>query len=297
VDLADGGLTAVTNSTDLISSLGIRFNNNNSIFYVANSLFPPNGSAPRQGGVGAYHANGDQIFYVDLTHIANDGLPRLINDILIIGEDLYVTESVQGVIYKINSSLGVEVWSENVLYKDLNTSTFPVGINGLDRFESKDYILAVRTGFGVANYSALFKIPLADPNNPFQVPIHNGEFLTNADGARFDTNGDLYVVGNGAPANKVFQVHSDDDFATAAIVGTGQVPHISPTSIVILSGEVYVVTADGLSTGGSYYLEHVTITPVASSSTATTGTGTAETATGGDGTGSSAAMRLSSWLC
>jgi len=159
-------------------------------------------------------------------------------------------------------------------------------LNGIDRYGTNSYLIAVRSG--VANESAIFKIPIVEPSQFTKVTIKDGLFVSGADGCRFrQSNGDLYIVGN-APANVLYHVTSDDDWETATINNaypTGP----APTSLVVLEEEdefgVYVLISNNFSPTGPYYIEKYAGSDIPSSSSTGSGTGTGTGSGTGSGTG------------
>jgi len=117
--------------------------------------------------------------------------------------NVYITDSFAGVIYKVSPANEVTVFAKSDLFK-----TEGVGLNGIV-FHPNGYLIVDNTAKG-----QLYKIDLKNPKDVKKVMIDN--YFIGADGLLLNDKTKLTVVVNGG-SDKIFQLSSTDDWATAKV--------------------------------------------------------------------------------
>ena len=123
-------------------------------------------------------------------------VPGFPNDIAIDkkGDNLYVTESIGGAVYKVDLKGGdVELWfADPLLEGDINVSPvpFPIGANGI-AYDDDSLIVAN------SQQPRLVRIPFGPEGDPMDPEIIlDDPILAGADGIALDVHGDIYVACN-----------------------------------------------------------------------------------------------------
>ena len=220
----DGRVTAHVEDEELISSVGIEADEPRDRLLVANA----DRSALQSGGVGqaklgVYNlTTGARIAMVDLaaTADAGDDVVHFANDVAVADDgSAYVTDSRFGAIYHVT-----------IDYEALLLHRFDdggAGPNGIVHHPG-GYLL-------VARGATLWKVPLDDPAAAAEVTLP--EEVPGQDGMVWSA-GRLAIVSNSS--NRVVALTSEDDWATATIVGIASY-EIQATTAAVVGDDVYVV--------------------------------------------------------
>jgi sugar lactone lactonase YvrE len=209
----DGMVMPLITDPDLVSSVGIEVDAPRDRLLVANSnsqVFQ--GAGPGQARLGVYDLNtGTRLAMVDLaatipnppanaTYFANDAVAAPDGTI-------YVTDTMQNVIYRVTPDYQASVWHRFPPSADL-------GLNGIV-YHPSGYLL-------VAGGSVLYKVPIANPASLTAVTLP--EAIEGQDGMVWTEDGRLAIISNSQ--SRVVGLSSNDDWATAQLAGvasfTGQ---------------------------------------------------------------------------
>ncbi|MFC1959132.1 SUMF1/EgtB/PvdO family nonheme iron enzyme [Chloroflexota bacterium] len=231
----DGTATAFIEDANFMSPAGLEIDRVNNRLLVANgdvsAFFPmPSPDGPRQANLGSYDlTTGERIFMADLSSfqtISNsDGMSgTLPNDVAVDTEgNAYVTSTISPVIYRVGIDGEASIFVEDESLAWLNgIVAHPDG-----------YLL-----IGSAE-NLLFKIPLDEPE---LIPIELG------DGINFDITDGMILLPDGNlvmvtfPSSRIYQLHSNDDWASATLVAesTGHWQGWA-TTIAYRNGDVYAI--------------------------------------------------------
>lgn len=218
----DGTPTPFIQDERIPSSLGLEFDE------AGNRLLVAATDLQASAFLGIYDAtSGDNIAFVDLTAATPNDVEHFANDIAVDGEgNAYVTDSTAGVIYRVDSQ-----GTPSVFLEDDSFST-QFALNGIAYNAAGDYLLAVRV-------PDLIKIPLSDPTAFTVVSV--GTPLAGADGIVFldEAETTLAVVSN--VLGTVYQLNSQDEWATAAVTGSFNTGLVQPTTVAARDGSAYVL--------------------------------------------------------
>ena len=216
---SDGRVTEFISDTDLVSSVGIEADELRNRLLVANSdreVFQ--GESSGQAKLGVYDlTTGERIEMVDLAaaieNESNDAV-YFANDVAV-GDDgtVYVTDTRMNVIYRVSTDYQV-----SILYRFVDGDD--AGPNGIVSHPA-GYLL-------VARGAALWKIPLADSANAVEVTLP--EEVPGQDGMVWIA-GRLAIVSNSE--NRVVALTSNDDWATAELVGEAGYSSQATTAAVV----------------------------------------------------------------
>lgn len=166
----------------------------------------------------------EKLMDVDLTDVAPAGA-RFANDVAVDADGVaYVTDSLAGAIYRVDMSGNVSYLSNDLFAGQ------GLGLNGID-YSNGSLIV------GKSSDGALYKISLADPTNIVTVQLPQA--LTGVDGITFRSDGKLLAVSN--REGKMYLLSSSDDWATATIDATSDVPQGS-SAVVLKDSTAYVLT-------------------------------------------------------
>lgn len=241
----EGNVEPFVEDENLMASIGIHIDTANGVLLVANSDFAVTSAAnvPGVAQLGAYDLEtGEQIYFADMTDLT-DGR-NFTNDVTSDPDgNAYVTNSFSPVIYKVDPEGNGEIFIEA---EELGAEGF--GLNGIDYHED-GYLLAA-----VAASQSIYKIPLEDPESLTAVELSEP---LGVDGMLFKDDGNLVAVAsNSDGVRRVYELSSDDDWATAAVVASGDaMPEAAPTTAAIRDGAVYVVHAHFSGIGGEEPVE------------------------------------------
>lgn len=207
----DGTANVFIEDADFVSPAGVEIDTITNRLLVANgdvsAFFPyPLADGPQQANLRAYDlTTGERIFVADLSSIQtipnSDGISgTLPNDVAVDSDgNAYVTNTISPDIYRVDIDGQASLFIEDESLAWLNG------------------IVAHPDGYLIIGSSPnrLFKIPLDEPE---LIPIELAdEIIFNVtDGMIFLPDGDLVMVT--FPASIIYQLHSDDDWASAALV-------------------------------------------------------------------------------
>lgn len=236
----EGNVQPFIEDENLMASIGIHIDTVNGVLLVANSDFAVTSDQDATGvaQLGAYELEtGEPIYFADMTGLTEGR--NFTNDVTSDPEgNAYVTNSFTPVIYKVNPEGSAEIFIQN---EQLGAQGF--GLNGIDYHED-GYLLAA-----VAGTQSLYKIPLDDPASLTQVELSQPLGI---DGMVLDEEGNLVTVATNAEGvRRVYEISSDDEWATATVVASGDaMPDAAPTTVALRDGAAYVVHAHFGGIGG-----------------------------------------------
>jgi hypothetical protein len=210
-------------------------------------------------------ADGTIHWHASVTHLGEAGAPKLVNDVSLPdgNGNIYATESLQGLVFKISSS------GQASLFTDLDLlasqDALGLGANGIEiiSFEGEEYLLVGVSGL-TPSTSYLLRIPLQNPKNAEKVLISNADNVYSFDGLYYDRVAEnLYSVNNNE--NLIQKLASTDGWKTAALIGelTPKCPGAPASTVVHLDnnpnhvGSVYALCPLAFSARGPYQIENV----------------------------------------
>ena len=143
----------------------------------------------------------------------------------------YVTDSFAPIIYKIDAQGTASVFLED---SRLAAPAGNFGLNGIV-FHPGGFLLVTKYDEG-----ALYKIPLTNPSAFTRVA---SPAVPSADGLLLTDNNTLLVASNGigTKINTVFQMHTSDGWASAAITKSVATGDVFPTALAQRGADVYVL--------------------------------------------------------
>ena len=220
---------------DLVSSVGIHVDTYNDRLLVANSdasIFF-GGEGPGMAGVAAYDLeSGERLFLTDLGALLPDS-GHFANDLTADADgNVYVTDSLVPVIYKVDVDGNAEIFIE-----DEQLMGVGFGLNGID-YHPDGYLLAA-----VAGSASIYKIPLDDPSALSAVELSEPLSI---DGMVLAPDGNtLYAIATtGDLANgglqEIVEVTSEDDWTMAEVtarIETGG----DATTVALRDGTPYFI--------------------------------------------------------
>lgn len=220
----DGRVTAHVEDEELVSSVGIEADEPRDRLLVANadrSVFQSGGVG--QAKLGVYNlTTGARIAMVDLAAVADagdDGV-HFANDVAVADDgSAYVTDTRFGAVYDVTID-----YEASLLHRFDDGGAGPNGIV----HHPGGYLL-------VARGATLWKVPLDDPASATEVALP--EDVPGQDGMVWSA-GRLTIVSNAS--NRVVALTSDDDWATATVVGVASYATQATTAAVV-GDDVYVV--------------------------------------------------------
>ncbi len=224
----DGRVTAAITDAALGSSVGIEVDEARDRLLVANSdasVFQGQGTG--QAKLGAYNlATGQQLAMVDLsTAIPNAPADAtyFANDVAVADDGTaYVTDTMRAVIYRVSPDYQVTLFHQFQPVEGL-------GLNGIVHHPS-GYLL-------VAGGETLYKVPVDKPAGTTVVKL--AQPVAGQDGMVWASNGNLVIVSNSE--SRVVALSSTDDWATANVVGVGQMEG-QVTTAAAVGDAIYVVS-------------------------------------------------------
>ncbi len=165
-------------------------------------------------------------------NLATDAGKHFANDLAMDEKgNIYVTDSYSPNVYKIDASGKATVFATSDWFKSED-----VGLNG---------ILYHPQGFLIVDHStngALYKIDIKNPKNITQVKIQG--LFPGADGMVWQSAGMLAMVQNKG-ANKIYQISSNDNWATAEVKGaTATLDNFQhSTTATVQDGRVWILNS------------------------------------------------------
>lgn len=256
----DGATEALIEDGDLINSVGIEVDVERGRLLVANANFGAflGGLPETQSLLGIYDLEtGERLHMVDLQAATGDGR-HFVNDIALDGEgNAYVTDSAGPIIFKVDVEGQASVLVEDDQFAgevDFGNGAFSYALNGI-AYHADGYLIVASS----AN-NGLFKVTLDDPVEVTSVTLEQP--IVFPDGLLFAADGNLVVVSG--LSGMVLALSSDDDWASAAVVGTFMTqtdPQMgqAATTATMRDGEVYVLytSFNPTSPPGVYQIGHV----------------------------------------
>ncbi len=216
----DGSVTPFIQDDRIPSSLGLEVDE------MGNRLLVAATDMERKGFLGIYDlSSGENLAWVDFAPLTPNDPEHFVNDVAVDSQgNAYVTDSFAGVIYRVDVAGAASIFLEDESF----STNF--ALNGIVYDEASDSLIAVRV-------PDLIKIPLASPYQFTTVQLDKS--LVGADGLVFTDDNTLVVVTNNPP--HVYQVVSDDEFASARITGTFEPGNVNPTTVAARDGQAYVL--------------------------------------------------------
>ena len=230
----DGTLTPFVIDPDLLASVGIHMDAAHNRLLVVSSdtrlFLDP--TLPGFARLAAYDLeSGERLFMTDLAALT-DGGPHVANDVTVDADgNAYVTDTFAPIIYRVDPSGEASIFVED---ERLAGEGGTPGLNGID-FHPDGFLLVPLMAQGL-----LYKVPVADPEALTEVALDRP--LYGADGVTLLDDGRLVVVGG--QAGTVYEVASDDGWATAVIERKSTLPAgVVATTAAVRDHIVYVVYA------------------------------------------------------
>jgi hypothetical protein len=221
----DGMVMPLIADPDLVSSVGIEVDAPRDRLLVANSNSAAfDGSVPGQAKLGVYDLNtGTRLAMVDLGALIPNATGGFFANDAVSAPDgtVYVTDTMQNVIYRVTPDYQGSVW-----YRFPPTEG--LGVNGIV-YHPAGYLL-------VAGGSVLFKVPISNPGSLTAVTLP--EAVDGQDGMVWMADGRLAIISNSQ--SRVVGLSSNDDWATAQLAGVGTFTGQGTTGAVV-GDDVYVV--------------------------------------------------------
>ena len=210
----DGNVSPFIEDERFISTVGVAINEEQDRLYIANSDVGVSlNSSPETefqlAALGIFKlSTGEPIDYVDLSSLS-PGEPHFANDIDVDDEgNAYITDSFSPIIYKVSPE-----GNPSILLEDEQFAGEGFNLNGIVAHPD-DFLIVADSNDGL-----LYKVPLDSPEEFTQVKIDRT--LVNADGLLLTDEDDLVVITNdlnGESSNRVFNLHSRDNWESAEIV-------------------------------------------------------------------------------
>ncbi len=166
--------------------------------------------------------------YIDLGAL-KPGIPHFCNDIALAADGTaFITDSFSPIIYKVttDNKASVFLMDDRFVGKGFN-------LNGI--LDLGDFLLVAKYNEGL-----LFKIPKNDPKKFTQVKL--AEKFPGADGLLKGPNGSVILAAN-ASTNKIIQLKSSDNWASAKVVAKKDSGVVFATTGVMREGKTYILHA------------------------------------------------------
>jgi len=234
-----GNVSTLVDSDELISTIGILFDeaNNEVIVLNSNPGFSDQGVTQTTGSLAMvlrYNAStGEEVARYDLASL-NPNSGHLVNDLVMDDNgNIYVTDSFSPAIYRITPGGQMSIFADNSLFE---TPAGTFGLNGI-AFNSDGFLLVAHN-----QNQQLLRVSISDPTNVTVVEMDRP--IGAGDGIRMN-NDDLYYVNNSLAGEEqwIHQINSTDGFATASVttsVSLGSDTNF-PTTVEIVNDLPYVI--------------------------------------------------------
>lgn len=218
----DGTVTPFIEDERIPSSIGLEVDEANNRLLVAAT------DQETQAFLGIYElTTGENLAFIDLGALTPNDVENFANDIAVdAAGNAYVTDSLAGVIYRVDLAGNAEVFLED------DTFSTQFALNGIDYHAEGNYLIAVVV-------PRLIKIPLDNP--AAFTPVEFEPPIPGEDGILLVDERSLAVVSN--VQGRVYLLESDDDFATATSNFTFETGNVNPTTLAMRDGEIYVLYA------------------------------------------------------
>lgn len=236
----DGTHRILVKDKRLITVMGIRIDAKRNRLFVANSdlgvsVRKSSKGTKKLASLGIYElSTGKALNFIDLGALRPEGEQHIANDLALDFEgNVYITDSLAPVIYKVDTRGKASVFLEN----KSRFSGKGFNLNGIVTHPDGYLIVAKK------NDGALFKVPLAHPEKFLE--IKTPRKLIGADGLVLVNNGNLVVITNrasGILSDTVFALSSTDNWNSADITGDYKFTKDEyPTTGVLKDEKIYVV--------------------------------------------------------
>jgi len=240
VDL-EGNITAFSNLPELVTVVGMAFDDVNNQLIVCNSDLGVSDQGPTDltGKLATVYrfdaATGDVLDVYDLASLLPNQ-PHIVNDIVFDDEgNLYATDSSSPVIYKISAEGEMSVFATSPLFE--NPPNAVVGLNGI-AFNPQGFLIVAHSANG-----DLLKVSISDPTIVEVVEMPQS---VDGDGIRFVDENTLLVVTaslSGEGENFVHVINSSDSWSSATFsnsisLGSGL---SFPTTVEFAGSTPYVI--------------------------------------------------------
>lgn len=229
----DGNYTKFIDDEDIVSSIGIKADDKNDILYVCISdpgvsVKTDKRTQGKLAKVAAYTlSTGKRKFIVDLG-VINADKNNFANDLTIDKDgNLYVTNSFDNVIFKVNKSGEASIYARSDMWTGDGFS-----LNGITYLKSGLLIV------DKMNDGGLFTVDL---NNDGKVTKIDAPAVVGADGIVLINSKELWVISNGQ--QKAFRLKSEDNWASAKIVSTVDTEASFPSTGVKVKKDSYILNA------------------------------------------------------
>ncbi len=228
-----GVYTEFITDADLVSSIGIHANERANLLYVCVSdpgvsVKTDKATQMKLAKLIAYDlTTGKRKFVADLGALNKNG-GNFANDVDFdaLG-NCYVTNSASPIIYKITKTGAASIFTTNESWKKEGFN-----LNGIV-VHPDGYLIAVQSNTG-----EFYKISI---QNPTEITKINVDLLLGGDGIFLDAKNELVVISNSK--KEVYELKSDDNFATAKVLKTASTEMTFPTTGIIVKGKYYVLNA------------------------------------------------------
>ncbi len=237
----EGNVTPFSNLPELVTVVGMAFDDKNNQLLVCNSDIGVSEQGPTDitGKLATVHrfdgTTGDVLNKYDLGSLLPNQ-PHFINDIVFddIG-NLYVTDSRSPIIYKISASGEMSVFATSPLFETSPTAI--IGLNGI-AFNPEGFLIVAHS-----EKNEFLKISISDPTDIKTIKMD--QTVKDGDCIRFIDNNALLVVTNSISGGESFlrEIKSSDSWSTATLsksisLGSGL---IFPTTVELLASTPYVL--------------------------------------------------------
>lgn len=183
------------------------------------------------GGLASYDLSGNLNFYSDFTRL--DLGIYFPNDVTVDQKgNAYVTDSFNGVIYKVDPDGNPEIFYQN---GDLATEPNNVGLNGIE-YDPRGFLLVAHS-FS----NRLLKFPIDDPAAYTEVDLSDAFY--GPDGIYLRSPNELLIANNGwgTEVGQVQVLTTSDNWATANLEEVYFQPNSFPSTVTVKRGAPYVL--------------------------------------------------------